>query len=508
MAYTLQSLKQWCIAILNLTEPIEATTCNKNNIIKKQQQQEEQVKDASKCLTETLLVESLDINATATATTTMTTTPLKTKPIIMTTKNSVLLQHKPKDKGIPYVHESIGTTLLNDQRQSKVNTTTRAAALVITDTDSNTIKTNIPNNTKLVEIDNIANTFTGDQEHSTTHNDKDDDQLSKQRIVIKPMKTTLFMSKGLASSSSSTIISKSRQYDEYYGHGYDSLRGCDNKHPNDKKLNETERQYQNNILYNNHLLLKKQNRRSSSSKKKYDTLINSISMKDEELTEAYYNDVIIRYTYYNLPSVLKKYYLQRYSYFTKYDQGILMDREGWFSVTPEKIARHIAKKCRSKVIIDAFAGCGGNTIQFALTCHRVIAIDIDPVKLHCARHNAKIYGVEDRIEFIEGDFFKLASKLKGDVIFLSPPWGGPSYKKSPVFDIETMIPGNGAMIYSMASKITPQVAFYVPRNTNEKQLKELAGPNGLCEIEPNFLNGRVKALTVYYGDLVDNNFFL
>ena len=42
----------------------------------------------------------------------------------------------------------------------------------------------------------------------------------------------------------------------------------------------------------------------------------------------------------------------------------------------------------------------------------VIAIDIDPVKLHCAKHNAKIYGVEDRIEFIQGDFFKLAPTLK------------------------------------------------------------------------------------------------
>lgn len=64
------------------------------------------------------------------------------------------------------------------------------------------------------------------------------------------------------------------------------------------------------------------------------------------------------------------------------------------------------------MIIDAFCGCGGNSIQFALNCERVIAIDLDPVKLHCARENAKIYGVEDRIEFILGDFFELAPKLK------------------------------------------------------------------------------------------------
>jgi len=42
----------------------------------------------------------------------------------------------------------------------------------------------------------------------------------------------------------------------------------------------------------------------------------------------------------------------------------------------------------------------------------VIAIDIDPKKIDYAFHNASIYGVSDQIDFIEGDFFALASKLK------------------------------------------------------------------------------------------------
>lgn len=104
-----------------------------------------------------------------------------------------------------------------------------------------------------------------------------------------------------------------------------------------------------------------------------------------------------------------------------------MDQEGWYSVTPEKIAAHIAERCASDVIIDAFCGVGGNTIQFAMTCHRVIAIDIDPVRLNCARHNARIYGVEDRIEFICGDYMALLPRLKADVVFLSPPWGGKDF---------------------------------------------------------------------------------
>jgi len=42
----------------------------------------------------------------------------------------------------------------------------------------------------------------------------------------------------------------------------------------------------------------------------------------------------------------------------------------------------------------------------------VIAIDIDPVRIACAKRNAEIYGNAERIDFIVGDFFELAPKLK------------------------------------------------------------------------------------------------
>ena len=53
------------------------------------------------------------------------------------------------------------------------------------------------------------------------------------------------------------------------------------------------------------------------------------------------------------------------------------------------------------------------------------------------RHNARVYGVEERIEFIVGDFFSVVPSLRGaDVIFLSPPWGGPEYLDQDIFDIQ------------------------------------------------------------------------
>ncbi|CAO3566703.1 unnamed protein product [Mortierella alpina] len=144
-----------------------------------------------------------------------------------------------------------------------------------------------------------------------------------------------------------------------------------------------------------------------------------------------------------LPQDMHKYWHQRYRYFSLFDHGIKMDKEGWYSVTPEKIAAHIATRCASDIIIDAFCGVGGNSIQFALTCHRVIAIDIDPVRLECAKNNARVYGVEDRIEFICGDYMTLIPRLKADAVFLSPPWGGPGYLAQDEFDLKNDIPMDG-----------------------------------------------------------------
>lgn len=44
--------------------------------------------------------------------------------------------------------------------------------------------------------------------------------------------------------------------------------------------------------------------------------------------------------------------------------------------------------------------------------YSVIAIDIDPVKIAMARHNASIYGVLNKIQFIVGDFFQIITRIK------------------------------------------------------------------------------------------------
>jgi len=104
----------------------------------------------------------------------------------------------------------------------------------------------------------------------------------------------------------------------------------------------------------------------------------------------------------------------------------------------------------------------------------VISIDIDPVKIENAKHNARIYGVEENITFLVADFMALAPALKADAVFLSPPWGGPEYTKCETFDLETMIPMNGFTVFDLAQTISPNIAYFVPRHVDTDQVKKVS----------------------------------
>jgi hypothetical protein len=199
--------------------------------------------------------------------------------------------------------------------------------------------------------------------------------------------------------------------------------------------------------------------------------------------------------------LIAKYYAQRYRLFSRFDLGIQLDQESWFSVTPEKIAIHIASRLsHCNLILDAFSGAGGNSIQFALHSKRVIAIEIDRKRLQISRHNAQIYDVADKIDFIQGDSMVLMPLLKVDAIFLSPPWGGPKYSTESVFDMRRMGPYDGLEILDAALKVTQNVAYMAPRNADPLQIVAHLGP-GKFEAEKNIMNGKVKTQTFYFGNL-------
>ncbi|TPX40858.1 hypothetical protein SeMB42_g03829 [Synchytrium endobioticum] len=218
--------------------------------------------------------------------------------------------------------------------------------------------------------------------------------------------------------------------------------------------------------------------------------------------------MVTSWTRETIPKHLLKYYNQRYSLFSKFDLGVQLDEEGWYSVTPEVVARHISERCAGKVIVDAMCGVGGNTIQFALSCDKVVAIDHDPLKIEMAKHNASTYGVLDKIEFITGNVFEVLPTIKqADVVFASPPWGGPTYLQAESMEMEHL-PLDMVKLFQLSQAITPNVAFYMPRNLNPYSVcaSLFTGTQGtakeaVVEFQSLYLNDRYKALMCYFGGL-------
>nr|GAT55091.1 Tgs1 protein [Mycena chlorophos] len=234
-----------------------------------------------------------------------------------------------------------------------------------------------------------------------------------------------------------------------------------------------------------------------------------------------------------VPDHLQKYFAQRTRFLSLYSSppGCLLDEEGWYSITPELIADRIAERCRCDTVLDAFCGVGGNAIAFAKTCERVIALDISPTRLALARHNAMIYGVADRIEFILGDYISFANsylaqchtRRKIDVVFLSPPWGGPGYIEGdttrppspvksgaatdhPSYSLASIQPIPGAELFKLSRKITGNIAYYLPRNTRLDEIGALLAvppDEEMIEVEEQWMGSKLKAITCFTGGLVD-----
>ncbi|MCJ1486001.1 hypothetical protein MMC06_006177 [Schaereria dolodes] len=213
-----------------------------------------------------------------------------------------------------------------------------------------------------------------------------------------------------------------------------------------------------------------------------------------------------------VPWDIQKYYHQRHSIFSKYDAGIWMTDDTWFGVTPEpvasKIAQHLADgiPAETAIIIDAFAGAGGNTIAFARSGRwkRVYAIEKDPKVLACAKHNAEVYGVQDKISWYEGDCFEILKKQLADlgefsVIFASPPWGGPGYRSDAIFNLLSMEPYTLTNILRPFQQLTKEVALYLPRTSDLRQLAIVTGDNQETKVIHYCMEGASKAICAYFG---------
>lgn len=102
------------------------------------------------------------------------------------------------------------------------------------------------------------------------------------------------------------------------------------------------------------------------------------------------------------------------------------------------------------------------------------------------------------------------------MVFLSPPWGGPEYlsgepgnggESHPEFSLAGIQPMHGAELFALSRRVTGNVAYYLPRNTNLDEISGLVARDGLSvpemvEVEEEWMGTKLKALTCYFGGLV------
>jgi trimethylguanosine synthase len=183
-------------------------------------------------------------------------------------------------------------------------------------------------------------------------------------------------------------------------------------------------------------------------------------------------------------------------------------------------SKHAQREYKPSVLIDLFAGAGGNTIQFALsgTWDRVIAVERDAATLACAQHNAEVYEVAEYVTFVHADCFDFLNRLanrpdtlddalsvrlgmdlaRGVEVFASPPWGGVGYQQADVFDLEAMEPYSLTHISAACRPMAH--ALFLPRNGDLRQLAGLVpdGATGRLDVVQYCVKGAAKGLVAYY----------
>eukprot|EP01069_Polyplicarium_translucidae_P008162 Polyplicarium_translucidae@DN3191_c0_g1_i5.p1 len=222
---------------------------------------------------------------------------------------------------------------------------------------------------------------------------------------------------------------------------------------------------------------------------------------------------------------IAKFYKQRFYLFSKFDDGVKLDESSWYEVTPECIARQCVMRIKNiemserkdlakLKICDACCGAGGNLIPFAETFGDVTGIDISEQRVRIAEHNCAIYGVKPKV--VCADFLTWADEIRNseeatnvtsmkedvqesdssdddfdgpidyvfDWVFLSPPWGGPSYNAS---DLWRLLTGEWGVIAVnliwKASRIGRNVACWLPRKTSISDVVVVASLCGFAHVE-------------------------
>jgi 16S rRNA G966 N2-methylase RsmD len=110
------------------------------------------------------------------------------------------------------------------------------------------------------------------------------------------------------------------------------------------------------------------------------------------------------------------------------------DDEALWSFTDFRIGQYICTHLRhlgarpDSIVLDAFAGAGGTTIQFSRYFLSVVAVEADRERKKMLDHNLAVLSICN-VTTRESYFQTIEGELTYDVVFFDPPWGA-NYRRA------------------------------------------------------------------------------
>ena len=121
------------------------------------------------------------------------------------------------------------------------------------------------------------------------------------------------------------------------------------------------------------------------------------------------------------------------------------------------------------------------------------------MRIEDAKYNAKLYGVDEKIEFINGNVLDedILKNINADVAVLDPDWSvDKSRPQDHAFDLSDTKPNVVELFNKVRDNITHNIVIRVSKNFSLETLGEI----GMCHVDNIIYEGRIRFKYAYFGD--------
>lgn len=184
----------------------------------------------------------------------------------------------------------------------------------------------------------------------------------------------------------------------------------------------------------------------------------------------------------------------------KFSLDIHADEDAFYMSNPEISGNYLANKLSNySSAVELCSAVGMTCIALAKKMDKVYGVEREESRIEDAKYNAHLYGVDEHVEFIQGDVLDedLLKSIKADVAILDPDWSvDKNNPKDHAFNLSDTKPNVLDLFNKVRNNITHNIVIRVSKNFTKETLSEL----GICEIDNIIYEGRIRFKYAYFRD--------